>query len=63
MTEEQFRQLRTLILDQAVKIEGLAMEVRALKRAVETTEVVYLGPEDFGDPTDIPEDIRKLLDR
>ena len=42
MTDEQFRALRTLILDQNVKIEALAMEIRALKRAVETTEVVYL---------------------
>lgn len=43
MTDEQFRQLRQLILDQSVKIEALALEVRTLRKAVETTEVVYVA--------------------
>ena len=42
MSDEQFRALRQLILDQSVKIEALALEVRRLKQAVETTEVVYV---------------------
>lgn len=62
MTDEQFRALRQLILDQSVEIKALAMEVRALKRAVETTEIVYLGPEDLdAEPVDIPEDLKKFL--
>ncbi|QQM29303.1 hypothetical protein JET14_13305 [Martelella lutilitoris] len=42
MTDEQFRQLKTMILDLGVKVEALALENRALRKAVETTEVVYL---------------------
>lgn len=61
MTDEQFRALRTLILDQSVKIEELRLEVRALKEAQQKTEVVFLEPEDHCDRVDIPEDIRKLL--
>lgn len=61
MTDEQYRAMRQLILDQSVEIKALAMEVRALKRAVETTEVVYLGPEDVAKRTDIPEDVKNLL--
>lgn len=45
MTDEQFRQLRTLILDLGVKIESQARELRALRKAVETTEVVYVEDE------------------
>lgn len=63
MTDEQFRQLRTLILDQAMKIEALTLEVRALKGAVLDTEVVFVHPEDYADPVDIPVDIQKLLKR
>ncbi|CAN7390662.1 hypothetical protein [Neorhizobium sp. LjRoot104] len=62
MTDEQFRALRQLILDQSVEIKALAMEVRALKRAVETTEIVYLGPDDIeAEPVDVPEDLKKFL--
>lgn len=56
MDDKQFRELRTLILDQSVKIEALALEVRALKRAMETTEVVYLD-----DPRMTTEDLLKKL--
>lgn len=61
MTDEQFRALRTLILDQGVKIAALTLEVRALKQAVETTDVIYLSTEDIGEPVDIPEDLKKFL--
>lgn len=61
MTDEQYRALRTLILDQGVKIAALTMEVRALKQAVETTEVVYLATEDIGEPVEVPEDLKKFL--
>lgn len=62
MTDEQFRALRQLILDQSVKIEALAADIRALKRAVETTEIVYLGPDDLeAEPVDVPEDLKKFL--
>lgn len=61
MDDKQFRELRTLILEQGVKIAALTMEVRALKQAVETTEVVYLSPDDVGDPVDVPEDLKKFL--
>lgn len=61
MTDEQFRALRQLILDQSVKIEALALEVRRLKKAIETTDVVYIGPDDLGSPIEMPEDVRKLM--
>jgi len=61
MDDKQFRELRTLILDQNVKIEALTKEVRALREAVETTEVVYLGPDDVAEPIDVPEDVKKFL--
>lgn len=62
MTDEEFKALRHLILDQSVKIEELKLEVRALKRAVETTQVVYLGPEDLeAEPVDVPDDIKRFL--
>lgn len=62
MDDKQFRELRTLILDQNVKIEALTMEVRALREAVETTEVVYLGPEDMDAmPIDVPQDVKQFL--
>lgn len=61
MTDEQFRALRTLILDQNVKIEALALEIRNLKRSIETTEVIQIGPDDIGDRVDMPEDVMKLL--
>ncbi|MCZ7496268.1 hypothetical protein O8B39_17345 [Agrobacterium rhizogenes] len=38
------------------------MEVRALRAAVETTEVVYLGADDMDAmPIDVPEDVKKFL--
>lgn len=61
MDDKQFRELRTLILEQNVKIAELALEVRKLKQAVETTEVVYLGPDDVAEPVDVPDDVRKFL--
>jgi hypothetical protein len=39
MTDEQFRALRRLILEQGLKVEALSLEVRNLKQAMETTEV------------------------
>jgi len=34
-----------LILDQSVKIEALSLEVRSLKQAIETTEVILVDDE------------------
>lgn len=34
-----------MILDQSVKIEALSLEVRSLKKAIETTEVVIVEDE------------------
>ncbi|MGO4196855.1 hypothetical protein AB4Z13_15980 [Rhizobium sp. YAF28] len=45
MTDEQFRALRQLILDQSVKIEALSLEVRKLKEILETTEVLVVEDE------------------
>lgn len=56
MTDEQFRALRQILLDQNVKLEALAMEVRALKRAMETTEVVFVD-----DPRMTTEELLKTL--
>lgn len=42
MTEEQFRALRTLILDQNVKIEALSAEVRRLRQVIENAEPVVI---------------------
>jgi len=47
MTDEQFKALRTLILDQGAKIAELSLEVRNLKKALETTEVVVVEDETF----------------
>lgn len=43
MTDEHFRALRTLILDQNVKIEALSAEVRRLRQAVENSEPVVVA--------------------
>lgn len=61
MTDEQFRALRTLILDQSVKIEALALEIRKLKQSIETTDVMQISPDDIGARVDIPADVKKLL--
>lgn len=39
MTDEQFRALRTLIKDQGVKIEELALTIRTLQRRIEELAV------------------------
>ncbi len=61
MTDEQYRDLRQMILDQTVKIEALTLAVRSLQQAVETTEIAYMGPEDVAEPVDVPEDLKKFL--
>lgn len=45
MTDEQFRALRQLILEQSLKIEELTLEVRKLKNDFETTEVIVVEDE------------------
>ena len=45
MTDDQFKALRTLIIDQNVKIAELSLEVRNLRKAIETTEVVMVENE------------------
>lgn len=45
MTDEQFKALRQLILDQNVEIKALALEVRKLKQILETTEVLVVEDE------------------
>lgn len=42
MTDEHFRALRTLILDQNVKIEALSAEVRRLRQVIENSEPVVI---------------------
>lgn len=61
MTDEQFKALRTLILEQGVKIEALALAVRSLQRSVETTEVIAIAPEDFAEAIDLPDDLKKFF--
>ena len=56
MSDDQFRALKTLILDQSVKIEALSADIRALKKAVETTDVVFLD-----DPRMTTDDLLKTL--
>lgn len=43
MTDEHFRALRTLILDQNVKIEALSAEVRRLRQVIENSEPVEVN--------------------
>lgn len=38
MSDDQFRQLRTLILDQSVEIKGLAVTIRSLERKIVSLE-------------------------
>lgn len=45
MTDEQFRSLRQLILEQNSKIAELTLEIRRLKEAFETTEVIVVEDE------------------
>ncbi len=61
MDDKQFRELRTLILDQSVKIESLALAVRTLQRSLESAVDVEILPEDIGDPVDIPDDLKKFF--
>ncbi|WP_156392857.1 hypothetical protein [Rhizobium sp. Root1220] len=48
MTDEQFRALRQLILEQNSKIAELTLEVRRLKESFETTEVIVVEDERIG---------------
>ncbi|WP_430439075.1 hypothetical protein [Shinella sp.] len=61
MTDEQFRILKTMLHEQGVKIAELSLEVRKLKQAMETTEVVAIGIHDVADEADMPADVRRLL--
>jgi hypothetical protein len=61
MTDEQYRALRQLILDQSVKIEALTLAVRRLQQSVETTEIIGMSSEDIGNPIDMPEDLKKFF--
>lgn len=46
MTDEHFKKLQTLILDQGVKIEKLAMTVRSLERRIEELTVEPINAAD-----------------
>lgn len=61
MTDEHFRILKTMLHEQGVKIAELSLEVRKLKQAMETTEVITLNLNDIAEEADIPDDVRKLL--
>ncbi|WP_141684038.1 hypothetical protein [Rhizobium sp. AC44/96] len=45
MTDEQYKALRRLILEQSIEIKALALEVRTLKQILETTEVLVVEDE------------------
>lgn len=55
MTDEQFRALRTLILEQKAAISQLSLEFRRLKEAVTTTEVIFVEDEDRIDTDQLTE--------
>jgi len=61
MDEKQFRELRTLILDQSAKIESLALAVRTLQRSVQATETVYISEDDIAARVDVPDDLKKFF--
>jgi hypothetical protein len=46
MTNEEFRELRTLIKDQMVEIKALAIAVRALDRRLTSIESSLIRPSD-----------------
>lgn len=48
MTDEQFKALRQMMLEQNSKIAELTLEVRRLSDAVTTTEVIYVDEERVG---------------
>lgn len=48
MTDEQYKALRQLLLEQNSKIAELTLEVRRLSEAVTTTEVIYVDDERIG---------------
>lgn len=56
MTDEQFRALRTLILDMKVEIKNLSVAVRSLERRVASIEakVVETGPDFYQSDEMVP---------
>jgi hypothetical protein len=48
MTDEHYKALRQLLLEQNSKIAELTLEVRRLSEAVTTTEVIYVDDERVG---------------
>lgn len=48
MTDDQFKALRQMLLEQNSKISELTLEVRRLSEAVTTTEVIYVDEERVG---------------
>lgn len=69
MSDEQFRALRTLILEQSVEIKGLAFEVRRLKEKIEELGVDYELVAEMEEtpvmvyPTEMLEDLIKTRSR
>lgn len=55
MTDEQYKALRQLLLEQNVKISELTLEFRRLKEAMTTTEVIYVEDEDRLDSEQLTE--------
>ncbi|WP_208988216.1 hypothetical protein [Agrobacterium tumefaciens] len=58
MTDEQYKALRQLMLEQNSKIAELTLEVRRLSEAVTTTEVVYVEENRVG--TEQLEDLLRI---
>jgi len=48
MTDDQFKALRQMLLEQNSKIAELTLEIRRLSDAVTTTEVIYVDEERVG---------------
>lgn len=69
MSDEHFRALRTLILEQSVEIKGLAFEVRRLKEKIEELGVDYELVAEMEEtpvmvyPTEMLEDLIKTRSR
>lgn len=69
MSDEHFRALRTLILDQNVEIKTLALEVRKLKREIEQFTTDFEVAAAFEEkpaglyPTEMLEDLIKTRSR
>ncbi len=63
MTDDQFRELRTLILDLGVKIEAQSLSIKALQKKITKLEADGNAPQEVPCIVVMPENIKDFLEK